>query len=362
MESTRGNHAERLTPGFQVVDLGAEARKKWEAEPVTDDAPPVVQDMTINNLTTNVIAVCSHIHDNPRLQYLITKLIQVSHDFVRDVELNFDEWTAAWEFLTRVGQCSDDVRHEMVLLSDILGISALVDAISHPHKPGSTESSILGPFRDEVGQFVENGAAIIKEGTFGEATLVRGQIRAISGEPVKKALIDIWETDGHGAYDLEYTDQDGANCRGKLYSDDDGRYAFTCIRPVAYPISNDGPVGELLRTLHRHWYRPAHMITMFILTLIPQTALYVLHPEYNKLITALYSRDSKYIESDTVFGVKSSLIVDYEFAKDLQLAKHYGLKTFKRAIDGSEHEGFWLLEFDFTLTEMEDLPSAKVHD
>ncbi|KIW58999.1 hypothetical protein PV05_03483 [Exophiala xenobiotica] len=275
---------------------------------------------------------------------------QVAHDYVRDVELSFDEWTAVWEFLTKVGQISDDVRHEMVLLSDIVGISALVDAISYPHKPGATESSVLGPFHDEVGQLVENGSVIVKDDTFGEATLVRGQVRSIDGTPVKRALIDVWETDGHGVYDLEYAEKEGPDCRGKFYTDEEGKYAFTCVKPIPYPISNDGPVGELLRTLNRHWFRPAHMHFM------------ILHPEYNKLITALYTRDSKYIESDTVFGVKSSLLVDYIFTEDAELARRYGLKTFKQTVVGSEKEGFWLLEFDFVLTEKEEPPPRKTHD
>lgn len=160
-----------------------------------------------------------------------------------------------------MGQISTDVRHEMVLLSDILGISALVDSISFPTVPGSTESSILGPFHDEEALLFGAGESIALEGTPGEATLVRGNIRDLNGNPVEKALIDVWETDGNGVYDLEYIEKEGPNCRGKVLSDKDGKYAFLCVKPVAYPISNDGPVGELLRTLNRHWYRPAHMVS-----------------------------------------------------------------------------------------------------
>ncbi len=101
----------------------------------------------------------------------------------------------------------------------------------------------------------------MKDDTFGEATLVRGQVRSIDGTPVKRALIDVWETDGHGVYDLEYAEKEGPDCRGKFYTDEEGKYAFTCVKPIPYPISNDGPVGELLRTLNRHWFRPAHMVS-----------------------------------------------------------------------------------------------------
>ncbi|KFX93699.1 hypothetical protein O988_06667 [Pseudogymnoascus sp. VKM F-3808] len=324
------------TNGFAALDVNENTRRKW-AEAPKEHVAPAMLDLTIENITQNVIAVNSNVHDNPRLQHIITKLIQVSHDFVRDVGLQFDEWEAAWQYLTRVGQISTDVRHEMVLLSDILGISALVDSISFPTAPGSTESSILGPFHDDDAHFFGHGESITAEGTIGEATLVRGTVRDLKGNPVEKALIDVWETDGNGVYDLEYSEKEGPDCRGKLWTDKDGNYAFLCVRPVAYPISNDGPVGELLRTLNRHWYRPAHMHFM------------ILHPEHKKLITALYSRDSKYIESDTVFGVKQSLIVDYVWTEDLALATKYGIKTFTRQVDGVEKKGFWLLEFDFVL-------------
>ncbi|KAL1882373.1 hypothetical protein Plec18167_002789 [Paecilomyces lecythidis] len=188
-----------------------------------------------------------------------------------------------------------------------LGISALVNAISYQHKPGATESSVLGPFHDENSHLIGNGATIVEEGTYGEATLVRGKVRSVTGAPVKQAFLDVWETDGHGVYDLEYVDRHGdPNRRGKLYTDDEGQYAFTCVRPIL---------------------RPAHMHFM------------ILHPEYNKLITALYSRDSKYVESDTVFGVKSSLLVDYKFTKDTELAGEYGMQTFKKNIDGKQREG-----------------------
>lgn len=148
----------------------------------------------------------------------------------------------------------------MVLLSDILGISALVDSISHPAVPGATEYSLLGPFHDDRAHFVELGESITSEGTPGEATLVRGTIKDINGNPVDKALIDVWETDGNGTYDVEYIDKDGPDFRGKLYSDKNGAFYFSCVRPVPYPIANDGPVGALLRKLNRHFFRPAHMV------------------------------------------------------------------------------------------------------
>ncbi|EYE96020.1 aromatic compound dioxygenase [Aspergillus ruber CBS 135680] len=209
--------------------------------------------LTIENITENVMKINS-MCDNPRLRYLIMKLVKVSHDYIRDVGLHFDEWEQAWQFLTRV---------------------LLVDAISYPSVPGATESSVLGPFHDEEAHSLQYSKSIATTGTPAEPTIAQGYIKDTDGNPVSRALIDV------------------------VAANDAGHFLFLCVKSVAYPISNDGPVGELLRTLKRHWYRPAHMHFM------------IEHPQYSSLITALYSRDSKFVESDTVFGVKGSLIVDY---------------------------------------------------
>ncbi|BCS25485.1 uncharacterized protein APUU_50196A [Aspergillus puulaauensis] len=331
--------------------ISERTRAKWAAsspEEIAARLPPML-DLTTENITENVMQINS-MCENPRMRYLITKLVKASHDYVRDVGLQFDEWEQAWQYLTRVGQISTDVRHELVLLSDILGISALVDSLSYPTVPGATESSVLGPFHDEEAHSFEYGDSITVEGTPGEPTIVRGFVRDTEGNSIPKALIDVWETDGNGVYDLEYEGSKDPNCRGKIFTDPKGHYLFKCVKPVAYPISNDGPVGELLRKLNRHWYRPAHMHFM------------VMHPDYTKLITALYSSDSKFVDSDTVFGVKKSLIVDYKWSEDLELAKQHNLIPMVKTIDGRESKGFWLLERDFVMVKTSTPPPRKTKD
>jgi hypothetical protein len=162
----------------------------------------------------------------------------------------------------------------------------------------------------------------------------------------------VWETDGDGFYDVQYVEGQGPDCRGRLYTRQDGTYDFLAIKPVSYPISNDGPVGALLRQLGRHWMRPAHMHFM------------LMHPEYNKLVTALYTREDKYATSDTgssflnllttVFGVKSSLLVDYIWTEDVELAKQYKIPN--------PEKGFWLLEFNFKLMEKTPPKERKIKD
>ncbi|KAJ5692636.1 hypothetical protein N7462_002059, partial [Penicillium macrosclerotiorum] len=335
--SGQTDQAQRFNNGSELSDR---TQAKWAAgspENIAAHLPPML-DLTIENITENVMQINS-MCDNPRLRYLITKLVKASHDYVRDVGLHFDEWQEACEFLTRVGQISTDVRREFVLLSDILGISALVDAISYPAVPDATESSVLGPFHDEDAHSFGYGDSITAEGTPGEPTMVRGFVRDTDGNPIPKALIDVWETDGNGVYDLEYAGSQDPNCRGKVLTDTRGHFLFKCVKPVAYPISNDGPVGELLRKLKRHWYRPAHMHFM------------VIHPDYTKLVTALYSCDSDFVESDTVFGVKKSLIVEYKWSEDLELAREHKLVPIVKNIGNRESTGFWLLDRDFVLVE-----------
>ncbi|KAK5716795.1 hypothetical protein LTS12_027757, partial [Elasticomyces elasticus] len=186
------------------LNLSEKTRAKWASNPeeISRTLPPML-DLTIENITENVMKINS-VCNNPRLRFLIMKLIKASHDYIRDVGLQFDEWEQAWQFLTRVGQISNDVRHEFVLLSDILGISALVDALSYPTVPGATESSVLGPFHDDEAHSFQYGDSITTNGTPGEPTIVQGFVRDTEGNPVNKAMIDVWETDGEGVYDLEY--------------------------------------------------------------------------------------------------------------------------------------------------------------
>ncbi|KAB8077558.1 Intradiol ring-cleavage dioxygenase [Aspergillus leporis] len=221
---------------------------------------------------------------------------------IENITENFDEWEQVWQFLTKVGQISTDVRHEFVLLSDILGISALVDAISDPAVPGATESSVLGPFHGEEAHSSQYGESITSAGTPGEPTIVRGYVKDTEGNAGSKALIDVWEPDGNGVHDLEYDGQEEPNCRGKLFTDESGHYLFTCVKPVT--------------KLKRHWYRPAHMVDhSFVLPVV---------------------------KSDTVFGVKKSLIVDYNWCEDLELAKQHSIvwSQSSRHLMGKNRKGF----------------------
>jgi protocatechuate 3,4-dioxygenase beta subunit len=200
--------------------------------------------------------------DDPRMKYLLERLVSHVHDFARETRLSTDEWMAAIQFLTKVGQISSDVRQEFILLSDVIGLSLLVDSIDHPKPASSTEGTVLGPFHTHEAQLEGNGGSISHDPE-GEPCLVLCTVKDTAGKPIDNVKIDIWETDSKGFYDVQYAERDGPDGRAVMKSDNDGVFWFKAIVPVPYPIPHDGPVGQLLKKLKRHPYRPSHMHFMF---------------------------------------------------------------------------------------------------
>lgn len=220
-----------------------------------------LKDLTIDNITENVHAINSKC-DDPRMKFLFEKLVTHIHDFARETRLTTTEWEASIQFLTSVGQICSPVRQEFILLSDILGLSLLVDSIDHPKPKASTEGTVLGPFHTHEAEHVHNGSSISKDPD-GEPMLVVCTVKDTHGKPIPNAKVDVWETDSKGFYDVQYSNHDGPDGRAVVQSDDNGEFHFQAIVPVPYPIPNDGPVGKLLEKLHRHPYRPSHFHFMF---------------------------------------------------------------------------------------------------
>jgi protocatechuate 3,4-dioxygenase beta subunit len=222
---------------------------------------PTLGELTIDNITENVHMINSQCED-PRMKYLLERLVSHVHDFARETRLSTDEWMAAIQFLTKVGQISSDVRQEFILLSDVIGLSLLVDSIDHPKPASSTEGTVLGPFHTHEAQLEANGGSLSHDPD-GEPCLVLCTVKDTAGKPVHDVKIDIWETDSKGFYDVQYAERDGPDGRAVMKSDEDGVFWFKAIVPVPYPIPHDGPVGQLLKKLKRHPYRPSHMHFMF---------------------------------------------------------------------------------------------------
>lgn len=237
---------------------------------------------------------------NPRLQHVMGALVSHLHAFIKEVQLRPEEWESAIRFLTETGKMCNEERQEFILLSDCLGLSMLVDAIHHRRPTGATENTVFGPFF-VAGAPEKNMGDCISLDKKGELCLYEGQVKELNGQPIANARIHAWSDNDEGFYDVQQPEaQPKWNNRGVFTTGADGRYQFLGIKPVSYPIPDDGPVGKLLQQLGRHPYRPAHMHFM------------VEAPGYETVITHTFVKGDSYLESDTVFGVKQSLIVEFE--------------------------------------------------
>ena len=268
-------------------------------------------------LTEQVLAAYAGAPD-PRLRELIAALIRHVHGFVTETGLTPEEWLAAVEFLTATGQKCDDQRQEFVLLSDVLGVSSLVDIVNAAG--GATESTVLGPFYVSGAPAREMGDQIGRPED-GSPTFVHGRVTDLAGRPLDRARLDVWQTAGNGLYDTQDPSQPEFNLRGVFVTGPDGSYQFRTVRPVSYPIPTDGPVGGLLRGAGRHNWRAAHIHAI------------VSAPGRRSVTTHIFDADNPYLDSDAVFGVKDSLVrpfrpagpgdpadVDYVVEMDFRLA------------------------------------------
>jgi hydroxyquinol 1,2-dioxygenase len=257
-----------------------------------------MRDFDENNITQAVIDRFAGTPD-ARLRRVMASLVTHLHDFIRDVEPSFAEWEAAIKFLTRTGQMCDDKRQEFILLSDTLGASMLVDAINHRLPAGATETTVLGPFFVQNAPVFPNGADI-SGGLPGELLFVEATISAADGAKLPGAVVDVWQSDDDGFYDVQRPDLATAALRGQFRADAaSAKIWFRTIQPAAYPIPYDGPVGDMLRATNRHPWRPAHVHFM------------ISAPGYETLVTHVFSAGDEYLDSDAVFGVKNSLIREF---------------------------------------------------
>lgn len=272
-----------------------------------------MRDFTIDNLTDIVLEEYGSKTKDPRFREIITSLLKHLHAFVKDVEMTEEEWFKAIMFLTATGQMCDDKRQEFILLSDVLGVSMLVDAINHPKSGKGTESTVLGPFYVPGAPEYENGASIIKQQYADEVALVQGRVTDPDGSPIAGARLDVWQTAANGAYDVQDQAMPENNMRGVFTTDGEGNFAFVTEKPLSYSIPTDGPVGDLLRTSSRHGMRPAHI--HFIVSA----------DGYESLTTHVFSDGDEYLDSDAVFATKSSLIGHYTESEDAGLAAQYNI-------------------------------------
>jgi protocatechuate 3,4-dioxygenase beta subunit len=232
-----------------------------------------------------------------RLRSLMAGLIRHLHDFVREYRVSEAEWRAAIDFLTQTGQTCSGARQEFILLSDVLGVSMVVDAINHPAEGAVTESTVFGPFYSGEQPELQAGASILRREEPGEMLTLKGVISSEKGFPLAGAKVEVWQTSVNGMYDVQDINQPAGHLRGTFRADEAGRYCLRTVTPVSYPIPVDGPVGQLLGALGRHPFRPAHIHFM------------ISAARHRRLVTHLFIAGDRYLESDAVFGVKPSLVV-----------------------------------------------------
>lgn len=252
-----------------------------------------MRNLTEQNVTEVVLRQLANTK-NPRLKQIMQSLIAHLHALVREVELSEEEWFHASQFLTEAGKAD-----EFILLSDTLGVSILVDAINHRKPAGATESSVLGPFYRGDAPLLSPPVNISRTPD-GDALIFSGRVTASDGTPIEGAVVDVWETAANGLYENQDDRQPDYNLRGRMLTDGDGRYEFRAVVPVSYQIPTGGPVGVMLRALGRHPWRPAHV------------HFRVSAEGFEPLTTMIFVEGDPYLDSDTVFAVKSSLVVPFE--------------------------------------------------
>jgi len=266
-----------------------------------------------------------------RLKQVMEVITRKLHEAVKEIEPTQDEWFEAIMFLTKTGHLSNDWRQEFILLSDVLGVSMLVDAINNRKPSGASESTVLGPFHVADAPELPMGANICLDHK-GEDMVISGRILDTAGNPLADAVLDVWQANDEGFYDVQQKGiQPDFNLRGVFRTGADGRYWFRAVKPKYYPIPDDGTVGKLLGALGRHPYRPAHL--HFILKA----------PGFETLTTHIFDPDDPYINSDAVFGVKESLLAEFRHVDDAARARELAFKT-----------PFWEVEYDFVLARASD--------
>ena len=237
--------------------------------------------------------------EDARLRELMQAFVRHLHTFAAEVSLTEEEWRAMIATLTATGEITDDRRQEFILWSDTLGMSMLVDALANRLPPGATESTVIGPFFVAGSPLREYGESMSVEPSAGVPALVQGRVLDTAGEPIAGAELDVWQNGADMLYAVQRPEAPEDHLRGRYRTRDDGSFAFVAVRPTAYPVPDDGPVGRMLAATGRHPWRPAHIHVI------------VRARGHRTVTTHIFDGESRYLDSDTVFAVKPSLVREF---------------------------------------------------
>jgi hydroxyquinol 1,2-dioxygenase len=288
--------------------------------------------VTEQNLTDVVLERWLAVPDK-RLRQVMQSLIRHLHAFVRDIEPTGEEWGKAIAFLTEIGQKCDAKRQEFILFSDTMGVSMLVDAINHRLESGATPTTVEGPFHVADAPELPDGGNMAA-GCPGIPCFITGTVKSLDGAPVAGATLDLWSTDGEGLYEAQ-RDVTDPWMRGVYRTKADGSYTVRTVAPIGYSIPMDGPIGALFRQTEISEMRPAHI------------HFCVEAPGYRRIVTHLFDRACKYIETDVVYGVKAPLIVDF-------VENPPGVAPNGEAVETK----FYTVNFDFVLQPVAEVAAA----
>ena len=260
-----------------------------------------------------------------RLREVMAAFVRHSHAFLREVRPTEDEFEAGLRFLVGIGHATTDVKNEVVLAADVLGISTLVGLLNNPLGCGQTAAALLGPFWRANAPHYPLGANLVQSSTPGAPLFVSGVVRDLEGNPIAGAAVDVWHASPIGLYENQDPEQAEMNLRGLFTTDAEGRLHFRSVRPAGYPVPTDGPVGDLLRAQRRHPYRPAHIHFM------------ITKPGFKTLITQIFADDADHLQTDVTFSVIRSIVGAY--------VRHGGGPAPAPDVDGP----FYTLDYDFVL-------------
>lgn len=236
-----------------------------------------------------------------RLREVASALVRHLHAFAAEVRLTEEEWELGLDALIRSGKACTDSHNEMILMSDVLGLSTLVCLMNNgAGGPTETAAALLGPFWRMHSPQVANGGSILRSETPGPALFMHGQVVDTDGKPISGVEVDIWQASPVGMYENQDPAQADMNLRGKFTTDDDGRFKLRSVKPAGYPVPTDGPAGDLLKAQKRHPYRPAHIHALLF------------KQGFKTLVTQVFVDEDEHLETDVVFGVTEALVGDFQ--------------------------------------------------
>ena len=253
-----------------------------------------------DDVTPAVLAVMQQTTD-PRLREIMTSLVSHLHAFIRDVRLTEEEFQSAAAILNEMGQATTDTHNEAVLMAGSLGVSTLVCLLNNgDHGATETQQNLLGPFWRMHSPRTANGGSIVRSATPGPALFVNARVQDANGGPVAGAEVDVWHSSPVGLYEQQDAGQAEMNLRGKLVTDEQGRFWFRTVKMAGYPIPTDTVVGRLLAAQQRHPFRPAHLHVL------------ILKEGFKARISQVYADDDPHLGTDVQFGVTRALIGDFQ--------------------------------------------------